>query len=481
MPILHHAGSLIRRIPWIGLGCIAFGVTSGFLVGTNPLLLAIPIIAVVGLIYFFTCFEQAVMGLLIVRSSLDPFSSLQLPAVYAITVDALTILYLIVAVLQGRSIKCDRFWWFFAAWVVLQGLWVILLPFGGLGLDGSVLADSVREWVRLFSWLMVYLLVMQLKDRIHPEKIISQLLLATVAPLVVGTLQMVLPGVLPSYFLPIPGNGFDTGSRINGTLGHPNTFATFILLFIAIVCWQLIKSTRPWRWLIMLSLLAFFYVGSKALFSLMMLAVFVTVLIVPRLSLVNLIGGIVLFALVIGLFASTPFGQERLSSVANTPLINPHLPVDRAILLSQTDNNSFNWRLSQWTYLLKQCEQFPLLGYGLGVSMKISTNGLLPHNDYVRALVEGGIVGFTTYITFFIAQVTRLLLLFKNSSHPLQRNLCISLLGIILAITVGMITENIWSHTTMFFYWWTFLAIAGWDWNHYSAHENIPIFTSNEE
>lgn len=427
------------------------------------MLLGLAVVALGMGCYFFAKFEQAVLGLLILRSSLDVFSAQQIPSAFAIGLDALALLYVTVSLLTGQTIRTDRFWWFFAGWVALQGLWVILLPLGGLGMDASSLPEAIREWVRLFSWLMVYLLVMQLQERVHPEKIISALFFALILPLVAALLQLLLPpSLLPDILVTRTFEGY---SRINGTLGHPNTFATFVLLFMALVCWQLSRPSRQrWFWLVSLGLLAGFYVGAKALFSLMMLAVFVLVLIAPKLNPLNLIGGVLLFALVIGLFASSPFGQERLSSIIQTPLLNPDISIDRAILLSHRDGNSFNWRLSQWTNLLGQWQDYPLLGYGLGVTSKISIYQNLAHNDYVRALVEGGIVGFISFLTFIFVQILRLLWLIRHAPIKEQKNLCLCMLAIFLSLPIGMLTENIWSHTTFFYYWFTLFAVAAWNW-----------------
>lgn len=476
---------MLTSNPWLPCSRLAFRVTSGgvvvgliagFVAGAQPLYLGLAIGSVIAIIYFFADFKRAVMGLLVLRSFLDIYSAQQIPAAFALGVDTLTLLYVIVLLLTHQSVHTDRFWWFFASWVAFQGLWLILMPLGGLGLDGSFLPISIREWVRLFSWLMVYLLVMQLKDKLHPEKVISWLFFALVLPLTAASMQMLLP---PSLLPPVlvsakdPSSIIEEISRINGTLGHPNTFATFVLLFIALTYWKVGQSRKRWFWLLLLGLLAFFYVSTKALFSLVMLAVFVLVLIAPRLSLINLLGGVLLFAIVIGLFASTPFGQERLNSIAQTPLLNPNIDISRAILLSKTDNNSFNWRLSQWTYLLQRWREFPIFGYGVGISAYVSTNGLYPHNDFVRALVEGGIVGLVAYLLFFATQVMRLVrLILRTSSDSAQRNLCSILLAILLAIPMGMITENIWSHTTFFFYWWTLFAVAGWNPNEWQTVGN---------
>lgn len=459
----------------IGLAGVGVGLATGFLIGTTkPLYLGLALGAIPFLFYFFTKFEQAVLGLLVLRTSLDPFSGQQIPAMFALGVDVLTLLYVTVMLIRGQSIRTDRFWWFFAGWVMLQGLWVVLLALGGLGLGAGYLLESIREWIRLFSWAMVYLLVMQLKDRVPPQKVISVLFLALIAPLVVGLMQMFVPSVLPPI---LSAHNYDVGSlasegfRIRGTIGHPNGFVTLLLLFIGLTWWKLKQSRQSLLWLLLLGLLAFFYVSTKALFGLMMIATFVVVLVAPRLSPVNLIGGILFVVLVLGLFASSEFGRERLSSLANTPLLNPDIDVSRAILLSGSDNNSFNWRIAQWHTLLNAWRQHPILGHGLGLSGYIAINKLLPHNDYVRALVEGGIVGFITFLVFLVAQGVRLvqLMLSAPRGSP-QRNLCEILFAIFLAIPIGMITENIWSHTALFFYWMTLMAVAGWNWDQQGSH-----------
>ena len=154
---------------WVGIGGVLFGILAGVAVGAQPLYLGLGLGAISALIYFFTDFERAVLVLLIVRSALDNFSVQQIPAVYAVGLDALTLLYVVILLLTNKTVKTDRFWWFFAGWVALQGVWLVLMPLGGLGLDASFIGDSLREWTRLFSWLMVYLLVMQLRGRVPPE------------------------------------------------------------------------------------------------------------------------------------------------------------------------------------------------------------------------------------------------------------------------------------------------------------------------
>ncbi len=464
----------------LSLTTLMIGLMAGLFVGLKPKLLALGLIAGISLLCFCAYFEPTVIGLIVLRTSLDIFSTFQLPAAFGLGIILLSLLYVTLRLLTRQPIQTDRLWWFLAFWTALQALWVILLPLGGLGLDGSYLSSGLREWVRLFAWLMIYLLVMQLKGKLPPERLINLLFLGLVIPLAVALLQLVIPAALPSILIYQGGTAFETGSRINGTLGHPNTFTSFLFLFIGVTYWKQNHAQSRFPWLILLGTLVIFLVATKSLFGLMMLGTFLVCAIAPRLNVLNLMGAIALLILVISLFASTEFGQERLTSITQTPLLNPDLDIWKAILLSQGDGNSFNWRLAQWNYLLTQWRDYPWLGFGLGMGKYVSTNGLEPHNDYVRALIEGGIIGFGGFLSFIGAQMIHLIQLIKQAPpRSPQQDLAFTLLALLCGLCIGMITENIWTHTTYFFYWFTLLALVRWDWKNHGKPLNNHDWESN--
>ena len=132
-----------------------------------------------------------------------------------------------------------------------QSLWVVLLPFGGLGMGGGHLPRAAREWLRIFSWPMIYLLVMQLKGKIHPKVMINSIFLSLVAPLTAAVMQTFLPpSMLPAILMPIELGGIEEGaSRIGGTFGHPNGFAIYSVLFICLTFWKVSHSSNPKKWL----------------------------------------------------------------------------------------------------------------------------------------------------------------------------------------------------------------------------------------
>jgi len=437
----------------LNLGIALIGISIGLVTGIlgemslKPFIVLMIALFLLG--YFFVDFERSVLGLLVIRSALDIFSAQQLPAAYGIGIEFLAVLFVIVSLITANPIHTDKFWGFFVGWVVLQGVWLVLMLLGQLGFDSTYLLDSIREWIRLLLWPTIYLLVMQLRGQVAPSRIISSMFLSLPIPLIIASSQL-LSGKL----------------RVSSSFGHANAFATFLLLFICLSWWQLSHTQgHRWPWVVLLCILAFFLVSTKALFSLTMLSVCVLVVIIPKVNPSKLIGGLLLIIFVFGLFASSEFGRERLESVQKTPLGNSEITISRAILNSESDHNSFNWRLSQWHTVLKAWEQYPTFGYGLGLSKQSINSNLLPHNDYIRAMAEGGIVGLVAFLSFFAILCSYLFRLYQSASmHKPRQDLYLILLALTISTVIGMVTENIWSHTVFFFYLSALISVAEWDW-----------------
>ena len=441
-----------------GLG-ILVGIVAGISISAEPLLTAawiFLVVALFGALYVATNFDVALLALLVIRSALDSFYPL--PSLFAIGIEALAIVYIIWSLLKRRPLKTSRFWWFFFSWVVFQGLWVVLAPLGGLGLGGSVLLTGIREWLRMMTWVAVYLLVMQLK-RFSPEQVITILFFSLIIPLGVASLQMVVPGALPSQLAPY------LGIRVSGTLGHPATFSTFLVFFIGLTWWKLGHTQHQLRWWLLLGVLGFFLVSAQSLTMLAMLMVMLSILIIPRLSALNLVGVILFAAMILGILLSTEIGQERLASILETPLLNSDINWSRSVLLSWRDGNSFNWRVAQWTFLLDAWKNSPLLGNGLNTSSFLTVWENYAHNDYIRALAEQGIVGFLGFLLFLAAQAIYLIkLMIFLPARSRKRSLCFVLFAFFIAMLVGMATDNLWSHTALHSYWWVMFALLSWDW-----------------
>ncbi|MEL6880928.1 MAG: O-antigen ligase family protein, partial [Cyanobacteria bacterium J06607_10] len=360
----------IREIGWLALPLLVLvGVVFSVLLALQPLYAGGLVVAIAGTYVFIRHFEQAVLGILLMRSVLDMYSAQQIPALFAIGVDGLVFLYLGRQWILRRQVHTDPFWWFLFGWVMVQSTWVLLLAANGLGGTPDMAFEAMREWTRFFSLAMVYLLVMQLRDRISPARLATFLLLAAAIPLALALLQA-LPVDLPSFLQSnVTWTAYESeGSRINSTLGHYNSFATFSLLFMALALWRAQIARKPWGWLLLGAGLLYCLLLSKSLTGIVMLIVFCAVYFLPRLRGKGLLGAIAI-TIAIAFLLSTDLAQSRLLELNQTPLLNPDLSISRAMALQAADmdefRNSFNWRLLQWRNLLMDWQQHPLLGYGM--------------------------------------------------------------------------------------------------------------------
>ena len=68
----------------VGIFGVLIGIVVGFQTGTKPLYVGLFLVAPVLIAFFFNSFEIAVLGLLILRSALDPFSEKGVTGAFAI-------------------------------------------------------------------------------------------------------------------------------------------------------------------------------------------------------------------------------------------------------------------------------------------------------------------------------------------------------------------------------------------------------------
>jgi O-antigen ligase len=449
--------SQYRWTAFILLASVAMGIAAA----TKPLLLAVGIVGAIGISLLYKKFEFSVLGLLIVRSSLDPFSDLQLASILALVIDGITVCYITGCLLLHRRIRTD--WWmiFLLCWILLTALWPLATALGWLPTESESLGIGIREWFRVASYGAIYSLVMQLRDRIPGQKLLSYLLLSLVVPVSVAFGQLFFPSHLPKAVIAYAEG---SGTRVYGTLGHPNTFAAYLLLMGSLVWWKY-RSTAQKRWLALLIVLIPIYLSTNSLAGVAMILVIVGVLVLPRLSLQSLTAASLSIVLALGIFISTDLGRTRIEALQQTPLLNGDFSISKAINLSYVDGNSFSWRIAQWSYLIKAWEHSPLFGYGLGTTKILTPFHNGAHNDFIRALAETGLVGLFMFLVLWAALFVRIADLWRQApAGSAQRELGLVMLGVYAAVTIGMTTEHYWETTAFYFYWLTIIAVAGWKW-----------------
>ncbi|MGA7953345.1 MAG: O-antigen ligase family protein [Gloeobacterales cyanobacterium] len=439
-------------------------VVMGIAAATKPQILTIGIIAAFGIALLFNKFEFSILSLLIIRSSLDPFSKYQLASLLALAIDGITICYVIGCLLLHKRIKAD--WWmiFLLFWTLLTALWPLATSQGWLPKESEAFSIGIREWIRFASYGAIYTLVMQLRDKIPGQKLVSYLLLSLIVPISAALGQLYFPTYLTKLWYELRPFEELGHTRINGTLGHPNTFAVYLLLMGSLAWWKY-RATAQKRWLALIGVILFIYLKTNSLAGIAMVLVLIGVLGLPRLSFKSLATASLAITLALGIFISTDIGRTRLDILQRTPLLNGDFSISKAVNLSYIDGNSFSWRIAQWSYLIKAWEHSPLFGYGLGTTELLTPFHNGAHNDFIRALAETGLVGLFMFLVLWAALFFRIADIWRQAPpSSSQKELCLIMLGVYAAVTVGMTTEHYWQTTAFYFYWMTIIAVAGWKW-----------------
>lgn len=160
------------------------------------------------------------------------------------------ILYLSMALLKGR-LHIDRISKVFLFWLILLIPWVFV-SINNLGYRGMI---GIREWTRLFTLFIIYLLVFNAVNKANFRKYITLLFLSLLGPLIVSIYQI----TTGSW-------GISSGGikRVSGTIAHPIALSFYLILFISLTFWKIkcSKKRNIWFFLLLLLLSIFFFTFS---------------------------------------------------------------------------------------------------------------------------------------------------------------------------------------------------------------------------
>jgi O-antigen ligase len=145
--------------------------------------------------------------------------------------------------------------------------------------------------------------------------------------------------------------------------------------------------------------------------------------------------------LLVGVFLATPLGAQRIASESNTSLSNNHG--------HETNGTSLGWRFYKWGLLISEWEEAPVLGHGLGATVTAEGNaenvtaGKVPHNEYLRYLVETGALGISLAV-FGVLALLRALWRRRSTAH-LEALLALS---VFVGCLVNALADNTFLYTT---------------------------------
>jgi len=201
--------------------------------------------------------------------------------------------------------------------------------------------------------------------------------------------------------------------RANGTFAHPNSAAMFFAIAATASLWLYLDGGRRRLDALLVALFCASLIATFSIDGLITLAAMLFVLgaLHPGTVRVKAVPCAIAIAVMFIFFAS-PLGAHRVASESSTSLS----AADRGETTS-----SFNTRLYRWKTLLPQWERSPVYGRGIGTTTTSEStkanrlNYLLPHNEYLRYLVETGVIG----LTILFAALARLVLgFFRRRKTP---------------------------------------------------------------
>jgi O-antigen ligase len=233
------------------------------------------------------------------------------------------------------------------------------------------------------------------------------------------------------------GMDIDGQIRANATFSHPNSAAFFFAIACVGSMWRYLDLGRRWA---DAALTLLFAGATIATFSIGGLAAMTAMLVVFGVLRRGTIGGrlVVLAAavLLVLAFAATPLGAQRLQSQQATQI--------GVSYTADTSSNSLEWRLYNWGTLLPLWRQSPFLGHGLGTTLTGETlTGRIPHNEYLRYLVETGLIGVAVLGFGMIMLLRRL--------GGVRRNIDTRSDGALaLAVVAGFAVDSLASNTLLY-------------------------------
>lgn len=399
--------------------------------------------------------DVGVLGLLALRSSLDVFTETRVPIsdlVYVNLSGALSVLLTMVAgayvamgrIGLGRS-GVER------AYLTFLAYWLAAAP-----LSADPLA-SVQEWFRVCAPFALYLLTSRLVVGAGRARLVrTALLLSAAAPLAAGCLQLLTgAGLLrddphPEHLL--AGTSHAPFARVPGTFVLPMAFAFYLVTLFPLALVDFQEARRGRGRVLRGSILALMVFFLAATYTRGAWVAFLAALAVLGLLRSRaILAGVALLAAVTILRPALlgPLHQRWMD------ILDPALYPTSTVAT----------RLDLWgTALGTLFPESPILGHGLGTFPLVYGSVRwfeAAHSDYVRLLVEGGIVGLALYVWVLAALVASAWRARREAPDAAARAASAALLAVLAAHLVAHAGDNVFGMPVVQFYLWGLAALAG--------------------
>src|SRR4029077_1744426 len=123
-------------------------------------------------------------------------------------------------------------------------------------------------------------------------------------------------------------------------------------------------------------------------------------------------------------------------------------------------SNSIQWRFSYWTEVLPLANDNPITGVGLRMSSFLTTQNKEPHNDFLRAYVDSGIIGVIASLALLTSMVLVARQSLKEAGPGFDRSIAVGFAGCVIAFVLISIVSNVITEVIVVWYSRAFAAGA---------------------
>jgi len=137
--------------------------------------------------------------------------------------------------------------------------------------------------------------------------------------------------------------------------------------------------------------------------------------------------------------------------------------------------SSLDWRVAHWTSVLPLFSSSPITGVGLTNIVRLSPNEAQSHNDFVRTLVETGVLGFFAYLAILAAMIALGRQALAAATQPsFDRGVAAGFLGCGVAFLSVSVVANVISNVVTMWYFFAFAAAASSVARRHKGHTSDP-------
>ncbi len=288
---------------------------------------------------------------------------------------------------------------------------------------------SLKVWS-----VAVFFMVLEQVFRREPHAI-WQFLAAGAVGLIIPIATAIVQAVSTGTVDPVSGL-----VRIDGPFVHPNPFATYLVVAALIAAPVFLR-----------------YGGAKRFFAglVFVSCVGIIVLTYARAGW----GSLVLGLIVIGMRLDRRLLVSLAIAAVLVVLVNPSTVTRLADLAAPDDPtityenpNSMEWRVGYWVEVLPLAGSNPVTGIGLDTVEQVTSVGLPPHNSFVQAFVEAGVIGLSGLLLVVLAAWR---LLGRSLSLSLDREhtvISTAAAAAALSVFLQLFTENLVTGVTPIMY-----------------------------